>query len=226
MVRRCCVPKCISKKDIPVHRLPRDDHKAKQWLRTIGRTDLIDASEKVLKELRICTLHFPEHMIFAHTKRRILKNDAIPSMHLSNDIEDINTNINLDSYTNNNINSDINLDSTNNSIMPYISASTSSVNNEAVENVERYSNFISIEKSKDKEVKEQKSQQEQKVLQSQIKTRRLKKCIYKKKKIIDILKQKKNLYRGNKWSIITADLTKSQKIFFDIIEKNLKREPK
>ena len=41
MVRRCCVPKCKSKKDTPVHRFPHDVSKAEQWLRTITRTDLI-----------------------------------------------------------------------------------------------------------------------------------------------------------------------------------------
>lgn len=48
MVRKCCVPKCGSKNDTPVHRLPRDTQKAEQWLRTIGRTDLIGNMEIII----------------------------------------------------------------------------------------------------------------------------------------------------------------------------------
>lgn len=47
MVRRCCVPKCISKKDTPLHRLPREANKAEQWLQIITRTDLIGNVEVI-----------------------------------------------------------------------------------------------------------------------------------------------------------------------------------
>ncbi|XP_071642068.1 uncharacterized protein [Temnothorax longispinosus] len=194
MVRKCCVPKCSSNKDTPVHRLPRDTQKAEQWLRTIGRTDLIGASETILKELRICTLHFPDHMICVDTKRRVLKNDAIPSMHLSDEIETVNININ--------INSD------NNDIMS-CNASTSQIN-ETVENVQCNPNSISLN-CKDK-----------RVVELQRNVRRMKKSIYKKKKIIEKQRREKKNLQRNKWKDMTTDLTKYQKIFFDMIEKNLK----
>ncbi|XP_071575177.1 uncharacterized protein [Temnothorax nylanderi] len=194
MVRKCCVPKCISKKDTPVHRLPRDTQKAEQWLRTIGRTDLIGASNTILEELRICTLHFPDHMILVDTKRRVLKNDAIPSMHLSDKIETVNINININSN--------------NNDIMS-CNASNSKIN-ETVENVQCNPNSISLN-SKDK------------VLELQKNMRRIKKSIYKKNRIIEKQRREKKNLQRNKWKNITTDLTKYQKIFFDMIEKNLKR---
>lgn len=140
-------------------------------------------------------------MIFTDTKRRILKSDAIPSMHLFNDIETINSN----------------MDNNSNVIMPYTYASTS--NNEAMENIECDPNSIPILKSKDKK-------KEEKIVELKRNVRKLKKSIHKKKKIIEKQKmEKRNLRPENKWINITKNLTKSQKIFFDIIEKNLKRAP-
>jgi len=40
-----------------------------------------DAPKEILEELRICTIHFPEDMIYKDTPRRVLKND-VPTKYL------------------------------------------------------------------------------------------------------------------------------------------------
>lgn len=145
-------------------------------------------------------------MIYADTKRRILKPDAIPSINLVTEIE-----TNLETETNVN---DINIDINTNDITSYC-ATTSNISNIAMENVQCIPNSIPI-LNKD----------EEKTTQLRRTIRGLKKSLSKKKKIIKKhTREKKILRRGNKWNNITKDLTKSQKIFFDIIEKNLKRAP-
>lgn len=109
-------------------------------------------------------------MIFIDTKRRILKNDAIPSMHLFN--KAINSNMN-----------------NNSNIMSYASVS----NNEAMENTACDPNSIPILKS------EKYKEKEETITELKKDVRRLKKSIYKKKKLIQQQKkEKKNLRRGNK----------------------------
>ncbi|XP_039303320.1 uncharacterized protein PF11_0213-like [Solenopsis invicta] len=240
MVRRCCVPKCKSKKDTPMHRFPQDVNKAEQWLKTITRTDLIGASRKVLDELRICTVHFPDEMINIYTKRRVLKPDAIPALAINSIIETetvnanaeiINIDINNDdcamSYSNvsnvnnvssinnvsnvSNINNISNVSNVNNS-----NVNNTNVSNVAMENVQCIPNFMPILK---------KSIDHEKVRYLKNDIRRLKKQVNKKKKLIEKHAREKKKSRTNKWDSITEDLTKSQKIFFDIIKKNLKRAP-
>lgn len=158
-------------------------------------------------------------MIYADTKRRILKPDAIPSINLVTEIESnqiVTENVipeietNLETETNVN---DINIDITTNDITSY---TTSNISNIAMENVQCIPNSIPI-LNKD---------EQEKTTQLRRTIRGIKKSLSKKKKIIKKhTREKKILRRGNKWNNITKDLTKSQKIFFDIIEKNLKRAP-
>ena len=42
-----------------------------------------DAPKKILQELRICTIHFPEEKIYKDTQRRRLKNHTVPTEHLA-----------------------------------------------------------------------------------------------------------------------------------------------
>lgn len=161
-------------------------------------------------------------MIYADTKRRILKPDAIPSINLvtetesnqivteNNVIPEIETNLETETNVN-----DINIDINTNDITSYC-ATTSNISNIAMENVQCIPNSIPILYKDEQE----------KTTQLRRTIRGLKKSLSKKKKIIKKhTREKKILRRGNKWNNITKDLTKSQKIFFDIIEKNLKRAP-
>lgn len=160
-------------------------------------------------------------MIYADTKRRILKPDAIPSINLvtetesnqivtENVIPEIETNLETETNVN-----DINIDINTNDITSYC-ATTSNISNIAMENVQCIPNSIPI-LNKD---------EQEKTTQLRRTIRGFKKSLSKKKKIIKKhTREKKILRRGNKWNNITKDLTKSQKIFFDIIEKNLKRAP-
>lgn len=161
-------------------------------------------------------------MIYADTKRRVLKPDAIPSINLvtetennqivtgNNVIPEIETNLETETNVN-----DINIDINTNDITSYC-ATTSNISNIAMENIQCIPNSIPI-LNKD---------EQEKTTQLRRTIRGLKKSLSKKKKIIKKrTRKKKILRRGNKWNNITKDLTKSQKIFFDIIEKNLKRAP-
>lgn len=158
-------------------------------------------------------------MIYADTKRRILKPDAIPSINLvteteSNEIvtENVIPEIETNLETETNVN-DITIDINTNDITSYC-ATTSNISNIAMENVQCIPNSIPI------------LNKDEKTTQLRRTIRGLKKSLSKKKKIIKKhTREKKILRRGNKWNNITKDLTKSQKIFFDIIEKNLKRAP-
>lgn len=153
-------------------------------------------------------------MIYADTKRRVLKPDAIPSINLVTEIESnqiVTENVipeietNLETETNVN---DINIDINTNDITSYC-ATTSNISNIAMENVQCIPNSIPILKD-----------EQEKTTQLRRTIRGLKKSLSKKKKIIKKhTREKKILRRGNKWNNITKDLTKSQKIFFDIIEK-------
>ncbi|XP_039302749.1 metacaspase-2-like [Solenopsis invicta] len=180
-------------------------------------------------------------MINIYTKRRVLKPDAIPALAINSIIETetvnanaeiINIDINNDncamSYSNvsnvNNVNSINNVSNVSNinnisnvsninNISNVSNVNNSNVNNTnvsnvAMENVQCIPNFMPI-------LKKSIDHEEVRYLKNDI--RRLKKHVNKKKKLIEKHAREKKKSRTNKWDSITEDLTKSQKIFFDII---------
>ncbi|XP_039305458.1 uncharacterized protein LOC120357831 [Solenopsis invicta] len=218
MVYKCCVPKCTSNKQIPLYIFPKDVRRRESWLRAIQRIDLINASKKRLDKLRICTLHFSDDLICDYTKRRILKEFAIPNTNLSLEIneEPCNNNNNLEEFAVSNTNATIEIDEPCNS----------NYNVQITENVRCESNLMPIDEVAEEETqrKEPTTQYPKQLIKKNI--RNMQKLLHKKKKYIHLQRKKiKQLRHKNKWENLTADLSNTQRIFMEMIIKNLHCAP-
>lgn len=237
MVLKCCVPNCTSNKDIPKHLFPKDVIRREEWIRAIKRLDLIDAPKETVNKLKICTLHFSDDMICTYTRRRVLKDSAIPVLYLPNDDEElrdpvINENV-IETIDNDvpqdvEVNSNLNIDSTSVSHL-YVDNSNENVKSNINNNIEHVDNSAKSNLLSDSQcatvgssskISTQSSHNFKKTVKN------LKTLLRKKKKYIQSQKKKiKELRQGNMWDDLTTQLTDAQRIFFEVIRQNLKSKP-
>jgi len=78
MVRACCVSTCRSGKNVPSHLFPKNIERRKLWLERLRINP-----ESEVEKLRVCYKHFHDSDYSCSPTRRILKNIAIPSIHIS-----------------------------------------------------------------------------------------------------------------------------------------------
>lgn len=88
MVRACCVSTCHSGKNVPSHLFPKNIERRKMWLENLS---INSASELEMQKLRVCYKHFRNNDYSCSPTRRILKNTAIPSIHVPSIDENITT---------------------------------------------------------------------------------------------------------------------------------------
>lgn len=177
---------------------------------------VIGAPSKTLNKLRICTLHFTDDMICSYTQKRVLKDNAFPT-------------INVPTYV---------------SVIDQSKASTSTEPTHVVsaENISCESDLLQCpreeetvreeETTRAEEIIQEKENTEENVLQTRRATvrpatlskeiRNLKKLLHKKKKHIKMQGARiRELRRDNKWDEIIKDAGNIQKVFFDMIKNNL-----
>ncbi|XP_071577584.1 uncharacterized protein [Temnothorax nylanderi] len=229
MVYKCCVPKCTSNKQIPLHVFPKDEQRRRSWLIAIQRIDLIDAPKQRLDKLRICTLHFSDDLICDYTKRRILKEIAVPNINIPNiNIAVINTpdiNVpeihkqpccNYEENPNVQIAKNVGCES---NLIPIFEETEEIQEEEINYNPIEETREIRGEKRNYSAMKSYKNVMKKKL-------RKMQKQLYKKRKYIQLQRKKmKELCNKNKWEDLIKDLASTQRIFMEIILKNLHRAP-
>lgn len=179
-----------------------------------------DAPKERLDKLRICTLHFSDDLICDYTKRRILKEFAIPNVNLPIEIEPC-CNNNPTEFAISHINATIEINTEpNNSINENLTV-------QITENVRCESNLLPIHE--EVIVAEEIRRREPTTHPIQImkkNIRNMKKLLHKKKKYIHLQRKKiKELRHKNKWEDLSDDLPKMQKIFMEMVFKNLHCAP-
>lgn len=182
-----------------------------------------DAPKERLDKLRICTLHFSDDLICDYTKRRILKEFAIPNVNLPIEIHEepcCNDN-NPTEFAISNINAAIEINTEPNN------STNKNLTVQITENVRCESNLLPIHE--EVTVAEEIGRKEAITNPTQImkkNIRNMKKLLHKKKKYIHLQRKKiKELRHKNKWEDLTDDLPKMQKIFMEIVLKNLHCAP-
>ncbi|XP_031343245.1 THAP domain-containing protein 1-like isoform X1 [Photinus pyralis] len=77
MVKSCVAFKCTNRnsKSVSFHRFPTDNNLMAQWIRAIGREKFTPTKHSV-----ICGEHFKEADFLRKVPKKVLKNDAIPSV--------------------------------------------------------------------------------------------------------------------------------------------------
>lgn len=191
-------------------------------------TFVTDAPKQRLDKLRICTLHFSDDLICDYTKRRILKEIAVPNINIPNiNIAVVNT-------------PDINVPDIQQPCCSY----EENPNVQIAKNVGCESNLIPIfeerEEIQEEEIncntiEETREIRGEKRNYSAIKSsenimkkklRRLQKQLYKKRKYIQLQRKKtKELCNENKWEDLMKDVTSTQRIFMEMILNNLHCKP-
>ncbi|XP_077279142.1 uncharacterized protein LOC143906761 isoform X1 [Temnothorax americanus] len=222
MVYKCCVPKCTSNKQIPLHVFPKDEQRRRSWLIAIQRIDLIDAPKQRLDKLRICTLHFSDDLICDYTKRRILKEIAVPNINIAAIDTDINVPeiheqpcCNYEENPNVQIAKNVGCES---NLIPILEE-TEEIQEEEISNTIKETREIQGEKRNYSAMKSFENIMKKKLRKTQ-------KQLYKKRKYIQLQRKKmKELCNKNKWEDLMKDVTSTQKIFMEIILKNLHCKP-
>ncbi|CAK1584213.1 unnamed protein product, partial [Parnassius mnemosyne] len=81
----CCVDGCLNKqKDsdtISFFKLPKDSERRKEWLKIIGRPDLLNKPNLKHGSYKVCSQHF-ENSMMSFVNKRILIPTAIPTLHI------------------------------------------------------------------------------------------------------------------------------------------------
>lgn len=174
-----------------------------------------------MDKLRICTEHFPEEMIATYTSRRCLKDCAIPTLHLPQELDSILVQDSA-SITSGTI-ADIELN-------PILAQNSVGITPGTIADTD----ILNVQDNPESVIVHQEDNLQQVKHITTVRTneryvqklRRVQKLLYKKKIIIQEQRQKINkLRRGNTWEKVTADLSGVQKIFFETLSKNLKSAP-
>lgn len=86
---KCVISQCTSNTKIPGHFFPKNQKITKKWLDIISVPELNSLSEEAIRKCKVCHLHFsPDSYIFSLNRRR-LKHDALPTLNLYHQTEDI-----------------------------------------------------------------------------------------------------------------------------------------
>lgn len=86
---KCVIPQCTSNTMTPGHLFPKNKKITNKWLDIISVPELNSLSEEDIRKCKVCHLHFsPESYIFSLNRRR-LKHDALPTLNLYHQTEDI-----------------------------------------------------------------------------------------------------------------------------------------
>lgn len=191
-------------------------------------TSVTDAPKERLDKLRICTLHFSDDLICDYTKRRILKEIAVPNINIpninilvinnpDNNVPEIHEQPCCSYEENPNVQIAKNVGCESNLIPIF---------GEVEEIQEEEKNYNTIEETR--EIRGEKRNYSAMSYQSIMKNklRKMQKQLYKKRKYIHLQRKKmKELCNKNKWEDLMKDLTNTQRIFMEIILKNLHCAP-
>ncbi|XP_071578828.1 uncharacterized protein [Temnothorax nylanderi] len=200
MVRRCCVPGCTSSAKVPSHRLPAQDLKAQAWLKAVSLNNMIDAPQEVKAKLRICGLHFCEDMIVSYGQKRRLKDNAMPTLHLSH------ANIAVDSA---------------------VASTSSAAIDTALHTSHNVISESDFEPQTSREVQPVKiNVNTVHVRHLRQKVQRYRKMLYKRNLVIRKNREKKR-HAGsiNTWDSITTEISGIQKTFMEMIFQNFRHAP-
>ncbi|KAL7633845.1 UNVERIFIED_CONTAM: hypothetical protein RMT77_015801 [Armadillidium vulgare] len=95
-ITKCCVPNCVTSKisnisssQISFVTFPKDPSRFTEWIRAIGRPDLLSyLGKKEATNLLICSKHFPRNMwVNSNTRLKRLHKSAVPEKSYDDDID-------------------------------------------------------------------------------------------------------------------------------------------
>lgn len=162
------------------------------------------ATKETLTKLRICTQHFSEDMIMSYASTRRLKDDALPTLHLPNNVTDDNSVINDYDVSMENVEENSNV--------------------VQLRNEEEQQEQQQKEEEKQQEKQQRRNmKQEAKIMHQRIKVKRLRNKLYEQR--IAHQKSTKKSLKKNAWEDLIHNSSGIKKNFLEMIAANFNSLP-